>query len=66
MKYTVEMGSGAMMHVSDFIKIGSGIQKLLWGGDLKRDKSHKRTFSFQNKESRLIKISGTGTEKFCC
>jgi hypothetical protein len=29
MKYTVEMGSGAMIHISDFIKIVSAIQKLI-------------------------------------
>jgi hypothetical protein len=29
MKYAVEMGSGAM--IPSFIKIGSGIQKLMWG-----------------------------------
>jgi hypothetical protein len=28
MKYAVEMGPGAMVYVPDFIKIGSGIQKL--------------------------------------
>jgi hypothetical protein len=28
MKYAAEMGSGAMMYVSSFIKIGSDIQKL--------------------------------------
>jgi hypothetical protein len=31
MKYAVQMGSGAMIHVSSFIKIGSGIQ--IMGGD---------------------------------
>jgi hypothetical protein len=31
MKYTVEMGSGAMIYISSFIKIGSGIQKLIDG-----------------------------------
>jgi hypothetical protein len=29
MKYAVEMGSGAMVYVPSFIKIGSGIQKLI-------------------------------------
>jgi hypothetical protein len=29
MKYAVEMGSGAMMYIPSFIKIGSGIQKLI-------------------------------------
>jgi hypothetical protein len=28
MKYVAEMGSGAMIHMPSFIKIGSGIQKL--------------------------------------
>jgi hypothetical protein len=28
MKYAVEMGSGAMIYIPNFIKIGSGIQKL--------------------------------------
>jgi hypothetical protein len=31
MKYTVGMGSGAMIYVPSFIKIGSGIQKLVRG-----------------------------------
>jgi hypothetical protein len=35
MKYVVEIGSGAMMYVPSFIKIGSGIQKL--GGDTQTD-----------------------------
>jgi hypothetical protein len=29
MKYTVEVGSGAIIDIPDFIKIGSGIQKLI-------------------------------------
>jgi tetrahydrodipicolinate N-succinyltransferase len=29
MKYTIEMGSGAMIYTTSFINIGSGIQKLL-------------------------------------
>jgi hypothetical protein len=36
MKYAVEMGSGAMMYVPSFIKIGSGIQKLMGGGGYTR------------------------------
>jgi hypothetical protein len=32
MKYAVEMGSGAMMYIPSFIKIGLGIQKLMGGG----------------------------------
>jgi hypothetical protein len=30
-KYAVEMGSGAKIYISRFIKIGSGIQKLIGG-----------------------------------
>jgi hypothetical protein len=29
MKYIVEMGSGAVIHIPIFIKIGSAIQKLM-------------------------------------
>jgi hypothetical protein len=32
MKYAVEMGSGAIIYIPSFIKIGSGIQMLI-GGD---------------------------------
>jgi hypothetical protein len=32
MKYAVEMGSIAMMHISSIINIGSGIQHLMGGG----------------------------------
>jgi hypothetical protein len=32
MKYAVEMGSGIMVYIPSFIKIGSGIQKLIGGG----------------------------------
>jgi hypothetical protein len=31
MKYAVETGSGAVIYVPSFIKIGSGIQKLMGG-----------------------------------
>jgi hypothetical protein len=31
MKYAFEMGSGAMIYIPSFIKIGSGIQKLIGG-----------------------------------
>jgi hypothetical protein len=31
MKCTVEMGSGAMIYIPGFIKIGSDIQKLMGG-----------------------------------
>jgi hypothetical protein len=32
MKYAVEMGSGAIIYIPNFIKIGSGIQMLMGGG----------------------------------
>jgi hypothetical protein len=31
MNYAVEMGSGAMIYITSFIKIGSGIRKLTKG-----------------------------------
>jgi hypothetical protein len=36
MKYAVEMASGAMIYIPSFIKIGSGIQNLIRGGELHR------------------------------
>jgi hypothetical protein len=32
MKYAAERDSGAMIYIPSFIKIGSGIQKLMEGG----------------------------------
>jgi hypothetical protein len=57
MKYAFEMGSGAMICIQQsFIKIGSGIQKLL-GEDKLRDTQQGELIStfllFQNKESGL-------------
>jgi hypothetical protein len=43
MKYTVEMGSGAMMYIPSFVKIGSGIQKLIGGDTQTVWGSHKLT-----------------------
>jgi hypothetical protein len=54
MKYIVEMGSGPMIYIPSFVKIGAGIEKLIHRphGDL------INLLSFlQNKESGLIKIS---------
>jgi hypothetical protein len=31
MKYAIEMSSGVMIYIPNFIKIGSGIQKLIRG-----------------------------------
>jgi hypothetical protein len=55
------MGSGAVIYVPSFIKIGSGIQKLMGGGgryvDTHTDSkviSQAYLYFFQNKENRLI------------
>jgi hypothetical protein len=37
MKYAVEMGSGVMTYIPGFIKIGSGIQTLIVGGNTNVD-----------------------------
>jgi hypothetical protein len=39
MKYAVEMGSGAMIYIPSFMKIGSGIQKLM-GVGIHRHRQH--------------------------
>jgi hypothetical protein len=48
MKHAVEMGSGAMTYIQSFIKMGSGIQKLIRVGGYTDTqtgwKSHKPTF----------------------
>jgi hypothetical protein len=56
--YAIEMNSGAIIYVPSFIKIGSGIQKLIGGGI--HIQKHRRQSDlinlllfFQNKESRL-------------
>jgi hypothetical protein len=53
MKYAVEMDSDAMAYTPNFIKIGSGIQKLMGGGrNLRTHKQHGDLISllllFQN------------------
>jgi hypothetical protein len=53
------MGSGAMIYIPSFIKIGSGIQKLMGGGytDIQVARQHGERISLflfsQNKQSRL-------------
>jgi hypothetical protein len=44
MKYAVEMGSGAMTYIPSFMKIGSGIQKLI-GGDIQTHRQHGERIS---------------------
>jgi protein associated with RNAse G/E len=55
MKYAVDMGSGDMIYIPNFIYIGSGIQKLIMRSTQTAWKSHKPTFIFffQNKERKL-------------
>jgi hypothetical protein len=53
MKYVVEMGSGAIIYISSFIKIGLDIRSW-WGGHTQTALwPHTPTFIYQNKESRL-------------
>jgi hypothetical protein len=37
------MGSGAVIYVPSFVKIGSGIQKLMGGGGYRRARTHMHT-----------------------
>jgi hypothetical protein len=58
MNYAVDMGSDAMMYAPNFIKIGSGIQKLMGGGILIQTRREQGDLIsplvfFQNKERRL-------------
>jgi hypothetical protein len=50
MKYAAEIGSGAMIYIPSFIKIGSGIQKLIW----EKHRQHGNRISLLQ-ESRLKK-----------
>jgi hypothetical protein len=38
MKYAAEMGSGTIIYILSFIKIDSGIQKFMGGGERYTDK----------------------------
>jgi hypothetical protein len=49
MKYAVQMGSGAMIYTTSFIKIGSGIRKLI-GDTQTGNKSHKPILRKQAKK----------------
>jgi hypothetical protein len=48
-KYATEMGSGAMIYIPSFIKIGSGIQKLIERDTQTAWRSYNSTFIFKNK-----------------
>jgi hypothetical protein len=41
MKYTVEMDSSAMIYIQSFMKIGTGVQAILWHADLLLGKNHE-------------------------
>jgi hypothetical protein len=54
MKYAVDMGSGAMISIPSFIKLGSGIEKLIGGHTQTAWRLHTSIFIFfKNKEIRL-------------
>jgi hypothetical protein len=54
MTYAIEMGSGAIIYIPSFIKIGSDIQKLIRGvTDTQRGDRINLLPFFQNKESSL-------------
>jgi hypothetical protein len=40
MKYADEMGSGAMIHIPSFVKIDTGIPKLIGRGDTLTHRNH--------------------------
>jgi hypothetical protein len=49
MKYAVEMGSGAVIYVPTFIKIGSSIQKLIGGIHRQHGDRISLFYFFENK-----------------
>jgi hypothetical protein len=53
MKCTVEMGSGAMIYIPSFRKIGSAIQKLIWGTYREHAALISLFLFFQNNKCRL-------------
>jgi hypothetical protein len=53
MKFTVEIGSNAMIYIPTFIKIGSAIQKLRGGIHRQHCDSISLILFFQNRESGL-------------
>jgi hypothetical protein len=43
MKYAVEMGTGVMIFMPSFIRIGSGIQKMMWWGEFTDRQTDRQT-----------------------
>jgi hypothetical protein len=57
MKYAIENGSGAMIQIKSFVKIGSGIQQLIEGIHSHHgDCVSVLYYLFQNKQSK-VKLS---------
>jgi hypothetical protein len=54
--YAAETGSGGVMHIPSFIKIGLGVQKLIRGIHTQKDDLISLFFFFQNKGS-WLKVS---------
>jgi hypothetical protein len=52
MKYAVEIKSGAMIYTQSFIKISSGIEKVM-GGIYRQHGDHIGLLFFKNEECRL-------------
>jgi hypothetical protein len=47
MKYAVEMGSGAMIYIPSFIKIGLSIQKVMERWEFGDSQKHRHTDSME-------------------
>jgi hypothetical protein len=61
MSYAVEMGSGAMIYLPNFIKTGSDIKKLIGGRTYRQHSDRIILLFFQNTESTLkIGLKNTG------
>jgi hypothetical protein len=58
MKCAVQMGSGVMIYIPSFIKMGSDLQKLMeWDTNSQTaSRLHKPTFTFFKNEDRKLKI----------
>jgi hypothetical protein len=61
MKYAIEMGSCVMTYIPSFIKIGSGIQKLI--GEIHRHRQHGDRISLLSFISKLEKWTKNAISK---
>jgi hypothetical protein len=63
MKYTIEMGSGAMRHVQSFINTSSGLQNLIGEGGQRRTdtveiaQAYVLFFKIRKLNSKLVQFS---------